>query len=161
GIPADIAISIDPDAAFIAARGIRGVTVIPPGREAAMLAPLPLNLLPAGLPETAELLDAWGIRTLGELAALPPLGIAARLGHEGVHLQLLAQGSAGRQIRTPEDALRFAEEMEPEHPVDLLEPLSFLLSRMLNDLCARLMFHALAADEIRLTLILENAAPHR
>jgi protein ImuB len=50
--------------------------------------------------------------------------------------------------------------MEPEHPVDLLEPLSFLLSRMLGGLCTRLTFHALATDEIRLTLILENAAPH-
>ena len=160
GIPVSIALSIDPDAAVIAARGIRGITVIPPGGEAAVLAPLPLNLL-SGSPETAELLDAWGIRTLGELAALPPLGVAARLGNEGAHLQQLAQGNAGRQIRPLEDALRFEEEMELEHPVDLLEPLSFLLSRILGDLCARLAFHALSTDEIRLTLLLENAAPHR
>src|SRR5580658_2161167 len=79
GIPVDIAIAADPDAAIIAARGIRGITVIAPGDEAAILSRLPLNLLP-GSPETAELLDAWGIRTLGELAMLPPLGVAARLG---------------------------------------------------------------------------------
>ena len=54
--------------AIFAARGIRGITVIPPGNEAAMLAGLPINLLP-GSADTAGLLDAWGIRTLGELAA--------------------------------------------------------------------------------------------
>ncbi len=109
GIPVDIAIATDPDAAILAARGIRGITVIPPGSEAERLADLPLNLLP-GSPETAELLDAWGIRTLGELAALPPLGVAARLGHEGTYLQHLAQGRAGRQLRPMEDPLRFEEE---------------------------------------------------
>ena len=106
------------------------------------------------------MLDAWGIRTLGELAALPPLGVAARLGNEGTYLQQLAQGNAGRQIHPLEDALCFEEEMELEHPVELLEPLSFLLSRMLSDLCLRLMFHALSTDEIRLTLVLENTEPH-
>jgi protein ImuB len=163
GIPVDVAIASDPDAAVMAARGIRGITVIAPGREAQVLAPLPLNLLAGTLqvePEVAELLDAWGIRTLGELAALPPLGVAARLGNEGTYLQQLAQGQAGRQLRPLEDALRFEDELELDHPVELLEPLSFLLARLLNELCARLAFHALAADEIRLKLVLENAAPH-
>src|SRR4051794_31685197 len=64
GIPVDIAISADPDAAIFAARGIRGTTVIRPGDEAAVLRKLPLNLLP-GSADVAELLDSWGIRTLG------------------------------------------------------------------------------------------------
>jgi hypothetical protein len=41
GFPANIAISVDPDAAILAARGIRGITVIAPGEEATVLAPLP------------------------------------------------------------------------------------------------------------------------
>jgi protein ImuB len=160
GLPVDIAIAVDPDAAILAARGIRGTTIIAPGTEAAILAPLPLNLLP-GSSETAELLDAWGIRTLGELAVLPPLGVAARLGPEGTYLQQLAQGHAGRQLRPIEDPLLFEEELELDDPVELLEPLSFLLARLLNDLCARLASRALATDEIRLSLTLENASPHR
>jgi len=159
GLPVDIAIAADPDAAIIAARGIRGTTVIAPGREAEILARLPLNLLP-GSPETADLLDAWGIRTLGELAALPPLGVAARLGPEGTCLQHLAQGRAGRQLRPVEDPLLFEEELELDDPVELLEPLSLLLARLLNNLCARLTARALATDEIRLSLTLENAPPH-
>jgi protein ImuB len=159
GIPVHIAIAADPDAAILAARGIRGITVIAPGSEAAILARLPLNLLP-GSPETAELLDAWGIRTLGELAALPSLGVAARLGPEGTCLQRLAQGRAGRQLRPIEDPLRFEEELELDDSVELLEPLAFLLARLLGDLCARLASRSLATDEIRLTLTLENAPAH-
>src|SRR5665213_552038 len=159
GLPVDIAIAADPDAAIIAARGIRGTTVIAPGNEAVILARLPLNLLP-GSSETADLLDAWGIRTLGELAMLPPLRLAARLGPEGTYLQHLAQGRAGRQLRPVEDPLLFEEELELDDPVELLEPLSLLLARLLNNLCARLTARALATDEIRLSLTLENAPPH-
>jgi protein ImuB len=160
GIPVNIAISADPDAAIFAARAIHGATVIPPGEEGAVLRKLPLNLLP-GSPDIAELLDAWGIRTLGELAALPPLGVAARLGPEGTYLQHLAQGRAGRQLRPLEDPLQFSDELELDDPVELLEPLAFLLARILNGLCARLASRALSTDEIRLTLTLENAPEHR
>src|SRR5437868_2933132 len=64
GVPANIAIAPNPDAAVHAARGIRGVTVIDRGKEGAALAKLPLNLL-GGSPETAELLHLWGMRTFG------------------------------------------------------------------------------------------------
>jgi protein ImuB len=160
GIPVDIGIATDPDAAIFAARGLRGITVIAPGSEAEKLAGLPLNLLP-GSSETAGVLDAWGIRTLGELASLPPLGVAARLGQEGTHLQHLAQGRAGRQLRSIEDPLQFEEELELDDPVELLEPLSFLLARLLNELCVNLISRALATDEIRLILVLEKAPEHR
>src|SRR3954468_3883767 len=45
GLPANIAIASNPDAAVHAAQGIAGVTVIPPGTEASVLAPLPVSLL--------------------------------------------------------------------------------------------------------------------
>lgn len=159
GIPVSVAVAHDPDTVTIAARGIRGITVVERGREAEQLASLPLNLLP-GSPDIAALLDAWGIRTLGELAALPPLGVEARLGAEGSYLRRIARGEEHRRLRIAEDALIFEEEYEPDYPIELLEPLAFLFSRMLGDLCARLTFHSLAADEVRLVLMLENASPH-
>ena len=159
GVPADIAIAANPDAAVHAARGFRGVTVIEPGREAAVLAPLPLNLL-GGSPATAELLHLWGLRTFGDFAKLPPLGVAARLGEEGIALQRLAQGDGYRQLRPIEDPLEFEAEMELDYPVDLLEPLAFVLARLLNDVCERLNSRALATNEIRLRLTLENAPDH-
>jgi len=160
GIPINVAVAADADAAVHAARGISGITVIPPGKEATVLAPLPLNLLP-GSPDAAEALHAWGIRTFGQLAALPPLGIAARLGEEGVHLQRLSRGEAGRQFRDLLDPVTFEEHLELDYPVELLEPLSFLFSRMLTDLAQRLASRALAANELHLELALEAAPPHR
>lgn len=159
GIAANIAIAANPDAAIHAARGIPGITTIEPGCEAAALARLPLNLL-GGSAETAELLDLWGIRTFGDFAELPPLGVAARLGDEGVYLQSLARGEGHRQLRPLEDALQFEEEMELEYPVEQLEPLSFILARLLNEVCRRLDARSLATNEIRLCLTLEKAPEH-
>ncbi len=159
GVPASIAIAVNPDAAMHAAHGIRGVTVIAPGREAEVLAPLPVNLL-GGSSETAELLHLWGIRTFGEFAKLPPLGVAARIGDEGVHLQRLARGDGYRQLLPLLDPLEFEEELELDDPVELIEPLSFILFRLLNDICARLGARSLATNEVRLRLQLENAPEH-
>jgi protein ImuB len=159
GLKANLAIASNPDAAIHAARGIAGITVIAPGREAEALAPLPLYLL-GGSSEFARTLDTWGIRTFGEFAALPPLGIAARLGEEGIAMQRLARGQGDRLLRVSKEPLEFFEEFEPESTLDLLEPVLLLLGRMLNDLCARLRAHALAVNEIRLRLKLERAPDH-
>ncbi len=159
GVAANLALASNPDAAVHAARGIRGVTILPPGREAAILALLPPYLL-GGSPEFARTLDLWGIRTFGEFADLPPLGVAARLGEEGTHMQQLARGTGSRQLRLHVDPLVFREEKELEDSLDLREPLLFLLSRMLSELCRRLRCHGRSTNEIRLRLKLERASDH-
>ena len=159
GIAANLAIASNPEAAVHAARGIRGVTILPPGREATILAPLPLYLL-GGSPEFARTLDLWGIRTFGEFAALPPLGIAARLGEEGTQMQQLAHGVSRRQLHIRVDPQVFRVEKELEDAVDLLESLLFLLFQMVNELCERLRFHGRATNEIRLRLKLERVAEY-
>ncbi len=159
GIEARIAIAANPDAAVHAARGLRGVMVLPPGREAAILAPLPLFLL-GGSEEFAHNLDLWGIRTFGEFAELPLLGVTARLGEEGAQLQRLARGAGDRQLHLRVDPVMFYEDRELEDTIDMLEPLFFLLSQMLRDLCERLRFHGRATNEVRLRLKLERTADH-
>jgi protein ImuB len=159
GMPVGIAIAPNPDAAVHAARGFRGTTVIEAGKEAAALATLPLNLL-GGSPETAELLHLWGIRTFGDFAKLPPLGVAARLGDEGVELQRLARGEGCRQLRPIEDPLEFQAETELDYPVDLIEPLAFVIAALLDEVCAVLAVRSLVTNEIRLRLQLENAPEH-
>jgi protein ImuB len=162
GVKANIAIAPNPDAALHAARGIDGITVIETGKEAAALARLPINLLGAAFynSEIAESLHLWGIRTFGEFAKLPPLGVAARLGDEGVELQRLARGEGYRRLRPIQDPLEFEAELELEYPVDLLEPLAFVMARLLKEICERLSARALATNEIRVNLALENAPPH-
>jgi protein ImuB len=159
GISANIAIASNPDAAMHTARGIKGVTVIAPHQEAATLAPLPLCLL-GGSPEFARTMDLWGLRTFGELAALPPLGVAARLGEEGVLFQRLARGERNRLLRVRSEEFQFQEERELESLVDLLDPLLLLLSGMLQQICARLRSHSLATNEVRISLKLERAPEH-
>jgi hypothetical protein len=78
GIPVDVAVAGDPDSASFAARGFRGITIVPPCQEGAILSPLPLHLLPCS-PEVAAILNAWGIRTFDAFAALPPaVGFGAK-----------------------------------------------------------------------------------
>ncbi len=50
-----------------------------------------------GAANLLETLERWGIRRFQDLAALPPLGIAERLGPEGLRLRELARGEAGAQ----------------------------------------------------------------
>lgn len=159
GFPVNIAIAANPDAAFHAARGFPGISIVPEGDEAKFLANLPLALL-SPAEEMAETLARWGIRTFSDLDALPDLGVAARLGEEGVRLQKLARGESSRPLVPVEAPQNFAESMELEYPVDLIEPLLFVLGRLLGDVCARLEERALAAIELRVRLQLENADEH-
>jgi protein ImuB len=158
-VKTSIAIASNPDAAICAARGFSGVSMIPYGDEAKFLGELPLGLL-APSPELQETLERWGIRRFRELGALPPLGIAERLGPEGLRLRELARGEAERKLLPLEDAPRFEDEIELEYPVELLEPLAFLLARLLNGLTGSLATRALATNELRLRLCLENGATH-
>src|SRR5882724_5782189 len=159
GFPANIAVASNPDAAYHAALGFAGISILPYGDEAKFLASLAVALLPLEN-EMAETLERWGIRTFRDLAALPELGVSARLGPEGVRLQQLARGEGSRRLRAIEDPLRFEEELEPEYPVDLLEPLSFLLAQMLTTLCVRLAERALSTNELHLRMRLENGGVH-
>jgi protein ImuB len=142
--------------ALVAARGIAGACVIARGEEAAWLSGLPVGMLELSL-EMAETLERWGVRTCGALTELPVLELSERLGQEGVRLQALARGEAARALTVAEPGHTFEEEMELDDAVEELEPLSFLLGRLLNQLCARLTARALAASVIRMRFELEPA----
>ena len=155
GIQVSLAVADNPDAAICAARGFPGVSLMPHGDEAKFLATLPVTLLDPSL-DLLETLERWGIRRFHELAALPPLGIAERLGPEGLRLRQLARGEVERKLRAIEDPLCFEEELELEDPVELLEPLAFLLARLIKGLAMRLATRALSTNELRLRLRLED-----
>ena len=155
-----IAIACNPDAAVHAARSFPGATVIPRGKEREALGFLPLDyLVPslAGIDEarSAEILStlrSWGIYRFHELAALPMPGLAERLGPEGVLLQKLAQGASLRALIPVRVPPGYSASADIEHPVDLLEPLLFILGRLVHQVCAGLEGRALAAAELRLRL---------
>jgi protein ImuB len=160
GLETSVAVAGNPDTAMLAARGFSGVTVIPEGKEAEQLGRLPVEVL-FGNParESGQLLETfsrWGIRKLRDLAALPDIALSERLGQAGIHLQTLARGGTSRTLVPFEPQLIFEEVIELEYPLVLLEPLAFLLGRLLEQLCARLEARALATQELRLCLELEN-----
>jgi protein ImuB len=163
GLEANIAVAANPDAALLAARGFPGVTLIPEGREAERLGDLPVDVLLESFSSSfsfdveqaarwVETFDRWGIRKLRALAALPAVPVSERLGQQGIRLQKLARGAAARNLRVLEPRLIFAESVELEYPIVLLEPLAFLLNRMLEQVCARLGARALAVQELHLNL---------
>src|SRR5579871_6747857 len=165
GLSANIATASTPDAALLAARGFAGVTVIAAGKEADHLGSLPTSVLfhdhlegdeKKSADNLLETLDRWGIRNLRALAALPEIALTERLGQQGLHLQQLARGAVCRTLVPVEAPPIFEEAVELEHPIVLLEPLAFLLNRLLEQLCARLGSRALATQELRLTLELSN-----
>jgi protein ImuB len=139
------------DAAVLAARNFPGFTMLEPGQEAGRLGTLPIDALPPD-PEIFRTLDLWGIRSLAGLADLPEKGIAERLGPRGLRLQQLARGTVDRPLNPAIPATTYQEFIEFDHPLELLEPLLFLIGRFLHDLCARLDAQSLAAGALHLTL---------
>jgi protein ImuB len=160
GLEASVAVASNPDTAVLAARGFSGVTVIPEGKEAEQLGGLPVQILFGNsAQESGQLLETfnrWGIRKLRDLAALPDVALSERLGQAGIHLQKLARGATSRTLVPIDPPLIFEEVIELEYPLVLLEPLAFLLGRLLEQLCVRLEVRALATQELRLCLELEN-----
>ena len=86
----------------------RGVVSVPRGGSAAFLAPRPLGLLSIS-PEVQHMLEALGVRTLGEFAALPAPSVARpAVAAAGADFQALARGDSGTQLRAyvPEASIR-------------------------------------------------------
>jgi protein ImuB len=149
-----VAIAATSVAAYLLACARAGVTVAEAGTERGALAPLRLDLLrelnaPADLLET---LERWGIRTLGDFAALPPPALSARLGQDGIRWQRVARGDDARPLVPSHPEERFEAMLDLEWPVDAIEPLAFVLTRLLDGLCAQLerRDRAVAALTVRL-----------
>ncbi|HLL22031.1 MAG TPA: hypothetical protein VK427_07865, partial [Kofleriaceae bacterium] len=75
-----------------------GVVSVPRGGSAAFLAPHPLSLL-AITPEVQHMLEALGVRTLGEFAALPAPTVSPRGARFEADYQALARGESGNVLR--------------------------------------------------------------
>jgi protein ImuB len=153
----DVAVGMaaNPDTALLAARGFPGITVIAPGEEASRLALLPVSVLQPDA-ELLETLESWGVRSFKALASLPPIALSVRLGQRGLHLQQLVLGKVKREMVPAEPPPLFQENIELEDAVELLEPLGFLLNRMLEQLCQRLITRSLATDQVLVDLVLED-----
>ena len=189
GLCARVAVATTQIPALLTVLDRAGLTMIPPGLEAASLASLPLDVLralaqvqagvattrgrrpgivgrgpgsesripnsesrqflstrhksrgtPLALP-TFTLLSTvrrWGLKTLGDLAALPAADLFGRLGAGGLALQRLARGEDERPLVPDPVEERLEVSLALDWPIEGLEPLSLVLSQLFDALCARL-----------------------
>ena len=125
-------------AAYCAARRARPRRPPPVVEERgapAFLAPLPAALLRSRpeLAPLAEALDRLGVRTLGELAALPSRAVAERFGHPGLLALDLARGrdTPLEPRRPPEPVLERIDLPEAASGQQLERALELLVDRVL------------------------------
>ncbi len=144
-------------AAMLAAAGAPpgGIRSVPPGGDRAFLAPLPAGLLTPDR-EVADRLVRFGLRRIGGVAELPRSAIVARFGSEGQRLHARARGEEVepfRPRRAP-DRLSLALPLEP--PAEELEPLRFVLRRLVAALADQLLARGAAASRAALRLELDR-----
>ena len=121
------------------AGSIAGSAPMAPARRGTRPTTLNFQLpTPKNEPILTETLRRWGLRTLGEFAALPSDEVAARLGPAGVEWQRLARGEDERPLVPAAPEERFEQTLELDWPIEGLEPLSFVLGRLMEPLSAHL-----------------------
>ncbi len=156
GMDAHVAISANVETARVVAQALPGITVVPEGEERHHLDTLPVQML-SPTQTLADILDRWGMTTCKSLASLPVLSLSERLGQEGVRLHALAMGKGNRSLILAHPGVCFEERLELDDALDNLEPLSFLLGRVLQQLCARISARALSVGAIYVMFELQPA----
>jgi protein ImuB len=154
-----VAIADGPRVASMLARVTRPdaeVLVVPPGHNARALEPLPARVLPLGDGD-ARWLAKVGVRTIGELRALPRSGLASRLGAQA-HVVLALMDGDDRAPHTPYVPPEVPEETATlEYGVEGTDALTFVAKTLTDRLAARLAGRAVAASKIELELKLDGA----
>ena len=77
-----------------------GLTIVPQRKIKDFLNPLPIDKLWGVGKATRETLSHLGVKTIGDLGRLPSELLVRRLGKQGIHLHLLAQGIDDREVET-------------------------------------------------------------
>jgi protein ImuB len=106
----------------------------------------------AAVTERLETFHRWGLTTLGDVSALPSDALFERMGQDGLLLQRLARGADASPLVPDPGTPRFMQSIELEWPIDALDPLSFVLARLLDPLADALERADRAAAAIRLDL---------
>jgi DNA polymerase-4 len=87
-----------------------GLIEVPPSGEAAFLSPLPIRKLPGVGKKTEQFLIGLGIRTIGQLARMPPNALKSRFGVFGDMLHRHANGLDNSPVTAPGEAKSISRE---------------------------------------------------
>jgi DNA polymerase-4 len=132
------------------------LVVVPPGEEAAFLAPLPVSRLWGVGPQSRQTLADYGVTTVGQLAAMPEGTLRRRFGIHGVELRLRAQGVDPSPVVTGQAPKSVGHELTFDHDVTDPVRLEATLLDLAESVASRLRHHELAAGAIQLKLRYEG-----
>jgi len=126
-----------------------GITVVPPGREARFLAPLPTRVLPGVGPRAEERLGAAGVVTIGGLASLSDAELRAILpGQVGRLLRDRARGVDPRDLELDAERISISTEETFERDLTDRPMLHAELRRMAESVAAHLRRDGLSARTV-------------
>ncbi|HWG74124.1 MAG TPA: DNA polymerase Y family protein [Acidimicrobiales bacterium] len=130
------------------------VRVVAPRGSRAFLAPWPVATLER--PDLADLLERLGLRTLGDLAALPAPAVLARFGPDGALAHRLSRGldSHPLALRTPPPNLAVETELDP--PAERVDTVAFVGKALADELHARLGERGLACTRVAIEASTEH-----
>lgn len=129
-----------------------GLVVVPPGSEAAFLAPLPIRVLWGVGPKTEHALQLAGIRTIGDLARRSLADADRLLGSHGTALHMMARGIDERLVEVERE--RKSVGAETTFPQDLPDgpELRTKLNEIAGEVARRLTTSRVKAHTIALKL---------
>ena len=132
------------------------LVVVPPGEEAAFLAPLPIRRLWGVGPQAQAALVDYGVTTIGQLAALAPGSLHRRFGRHGDDLSARARGVDA----APVEPFHAPKSIGHEHTfgIDTADPgrLEATLLDLAESVASRLRRHHLVAGAVQLKLRYEG-----
>jgi protein ImuB len=108
-----------------------------------------------------DILRRWGIRTLGQFAALKKEEVGSRLGRIGLQLWDRAKGKTTRLLKLVAPPESFEEAFEFENEIETVEPLLFMLRRFLQQLTLRFDAIYLVACELQLQITFSDKSAYR
>ncbi len=128
------------------------LTIVPPGEEAAFLAPLPADMLWGVGPKTQARLAELGLHTIGEIAHWPESDFIARFGENGRDLSRHARGIDERPIVTEYEVKSISQETTFARDVRDDKLLEQTLRELAAQVAHRLRKNDLAGATVKLKL---------
>lgn len=128
------------------------ILAVPPGTEAAFLAPLPAHALWGVGAKTADRLAALGLHTVGDVAGWPPASLENRFGKYGRALSRHAVGNDDRPIITEHTAKSVSRETTFPRDVTDAETLRRTVHSQAADVGKRLRRAGMVGTTVKLKL---------
>jgi DNA polymerase-4 len=132
------------------------LVVVPPGEEAAFLAPLPVSRLWGVGPQSRQALADYGVTTIGQLAALSEGTLRRRFGTHGAALRLRARGVDPAAVHAGQAPKSIGHELTFDHDVTDPARLEATLLDLAESVASRLRHHHMAAGGVQLKLRYEG-----